>query len=285
MKILVLGSSGMAGHMIADYLERENYDITRLSGKKKATRDTLILDITNKSSFEEFLRNDHFDVIINAIGILVKQSNDQKYLATYVNSYMPHQLEYIFQDTKTKIIHLSTDCIFSGKNPPYYENSIPDGELFYDRTKYLGEISNQKDLTFRMSIIGPDLSPDGIGLFNWFMSQNGQIQGYTKAVWNGVTTLELAKAIKAAIEQDLSGLYHLVSKTSINKHDLLMLFSSVFNKRINIAPFDAVASNKTLINTRIDFNFEVLGYIQMIKEMKEWVYANKQKYNHYFTEL
>ena len=101
---------------------------------------------------------------------------------------------------------MSTDCVFSGKTGGYDESSLRDGETFYDRSKALGELENQKDLTFRNSIIGPDLNEEGIGLFNWFMKQTGEINGYTKAMWTGVTTLTLAKAMESAVQQGLTGL-------------------------------------------------------------------------------
>src|SRR5699024_1115052 len=108
---------------------------------------------------------------------------------------------------KTKIIHMSTDCVFSGKIGNYKEDSLRDGETFYDRSKALGELDNQKDLTFRNSIIGPDINENGIGLFNWFMKQEGSINGYSKAIWTGVTTLTLAKAMDSALKEDLVGIY------------------------------------------------------------------------------
>ena len=94
---------------------------------------------------------------------------------------------------------MSTDCVFSGKTGWYSETSSRDGETFYDRSKALGELENNKDLTFRNSIIGPDLNKNGIGLFNWFMKQEGQIYGFTKAIWTGVTTLTLAKAMERCV--------------------------------------------------------------------------------------
>jgi dTDP-4-dehydrorhamnose reductase len=282
MKILVLGSGGMAGHVVTLYLKEKGYEIYNLSANSKLDDNTIQMDLTKKEEFENFLRSNRFNVIINCVGLLIEQSEKRKDLSTYLNSFLPHYLEYFYKDTDTKIIHLSTDCVFSGESAPYYENSVYDGELFYDRTKALGEIINDKDLTFRMSIIGPDMSEKGIGLFNWFAKQEGDIFGYTEAIWNGITTIELAKSIEAAIKQDITGIYHLVPNDNISKHDLLKLFKEVFGiNNLNILPKDDAAFDKTLINTRKDFDFKVSDYKSMIKEMKNWIDNHKSLYPHY----
>ena len=280
--ILVLGAGGMAGHVISTYLREAGHSVTTLSANHKLDEDTQLIDVTNKLTFEAFLDNKNYDLIVNAIGLLVKNSQDRQDLASYINGYLPHQLEQKYKDTNTKIVHLSTDCVFSGLNGPYKENSLQDGELFYDRSKALGEIINNKDLTFRMSIIGPDIQPTGIGLFNWFYSQEGTISGYTKAMWNGVTTIELAKAINRSIETELTGLYHLVPNTNISKFELLKLFRESFNKdNVEITPDDREAPDKTLINTRTDFEYTVPSYPVMVTEMKQWVDTHPELYKHY----
>src|SRR5699024_5151046 len=136
-----------------------------------------------------------YDAIINAVGILNKDAEENKSHAVLLNSYLPHYISNLTKDMNTKVIHMSTDCVFSGKVGSYKEDSLRDGQTFYDRSKALGELENDKDLTFRNSIIGPDMNKNGIGLFNWFMKQNGYIKGFNKAIWTGVTTLTLAKAM------------------------------------------------------------------------------------------
>lgn len=282
MKILVLGAGGMAGHVIATHLKECGHVVDTVSARNKLDNDTILVDATDRLELEQFLHKNQFDVVINCIGVLVKQSEEHKDLAAYLNSYLPHQLEAFYKDTTTKIIHLSTDCVFSGKNAPYHENSFYDGEIFYDRSKALGEIINEKDLTFRMSIIGPDMQPSGIGLFNWFFAQTGEISGYRTAIWNGVTTITLARAIEAAIKQDLSGLYHLVPQGNISKYDLLKLFKDTFHRDdITVNPAETVSLDKTLVNNRSDFNFTVAEYPEMIQEMKEWIDNHKTLYRHY----
>lgn len=270
------------GHMIATYLQEKGYDTDTLSLTAPLNKSTIILDLMDKNAFEYFLKSKDYQVIINASGVLIEQSERQKDVAVYMNSFLPHFLEERYKGSKTKIIQLSTDCVFSGKNGPYKEDSIYDGELYYDRTKALGEIVNDKDLTFRMSTVGPEIQQDGVGLFNWFMKQKGQIFGYKNAIWSGVTTHELSKGIDEAIKQNLTGLYHLVPDKNISKYDLLGLFKEIFDRDdIEIEPKEGgVVANKTLLNTRTDFNFVVSDYKTMVKQMHEWVVNHKDVYHY-----
>ncbi|WP_379145991.1 SDR family oxidoreductase [Paenibacillus sp. sgz500992] len=284
MKILVLGGTGMAGHTISLYLKEVGHDVTVFSRRKFEYSKNIVGDITNFTFLKSVVEEGDFDSIINAVGILNSNADENKSSAVLINSYLPHYLSSITANTKTKIIHMSTDCVFSGKDGGYSENSLRDGETFYDRSKALGEIeNNKKDLTFRNSIIGPDLNVEGIGLFNWFMKQEGQIYGFVKAIWTGVTTITLAKAIDKAIEENLSGLYNLVNNERINKFDLLNLFNKHMrsDKKI-ILPSENLIIDKSLINNRTDFSFEVPSYEEMIVEMREWIESHKELYPHYF---
>ncbi|MDR0957094.1 MAG: sugar nucleotide-binding protein [Candidatus Nomurabacteria bacterium] len=284
-KVLVLGANGMLGHMVVLYLREQGYSVDALSNSRKLDDETILMDITDKNTFEEFLTKHNYDVIINAVGILIQMSDKRPDLAAYLNSYMPHQLENLFKDSDTKIIHFSTDCVFSGKHAPYYEDSVYDGETFYDRSKALGEIMNNKDLTLRQSIIGPDMNENGVGLFNWFMKQSGEISGYSKAVWNGITTLELAKGVDDAIRQNLTGLYQLVPNENITKFKLLELFNEVFDRKLIIKDDKkSMDSNKTLINTRKDFKHVVPNYSVMIGEMRDWMDEHGELYGRYNEE-
>jgi dTDP-4-dehydrorhamnose reductase len=282
VKVLVLGASGMAGHVIATHLEEQGHEVTRLAGHKKATDNTIVLDLTDKQAFDEFLGQNQFDIIVNAVGVLVKLSDQRKDLASYLNGYLPHYLEQRYADTQTRIFHLSTDCVFSGHSAPYKEDAFRDGDTFYDRSKALGEIVNDKDLTFRMSIIGPDLTPQGEGLFNWFYAQTGDTNGFTGSIWNGITTIELARGISAALDQNLTGLYHLVSPKSVSKYELLGLIKDAFGRDdITVNPVEGVAHDKTLVNTRSDFNFKIKEYPEMLADMRQWVENHPELYKHY----
>lgn len=285
MKILVFGASGMAGHLIALYFKEQGYDVTGFTRRPISYCKNIIGDATNIADIKSALESDDFDIIINAIGILNKNAEDNKSKAVLLNGFLPHFIADCLEDKKARLIHMSTDCVFAGNTGPYYEDSFPDGKIFYDRSKAIGEINDNKNLTFRNSIVGPDVNENGIGLFNWFMKQKDEVSGYTGAIWTGVTTLTLAKAMEVAIMEELTGLYNLVNNHSINKFDLLNLFNKYFrNNEIVINPNDKLQLDKSLRHKRTDFSFEVPSYEQQIKEMADWVNVHKDLYPHYFKK-
>lgn len=211
MKVLILGSTGMAGHLITLYFQQQGHEVTAFSNTPFPYCKNIIGDAFDTKMFKQMLIDDEYDAVINCIGILNEAAEEKKSAAVYLNSYLPHLIADMLKDKKTKLIQMSTDCVFAGNGGPYYEDSLRDGKTFYDRTKALGEVEDDKNLTFRNSIVGPDMNPNGIGLFNWFMKQKGTIQGFSGAIWTGVTTLTLAKAIEQAIKENLTGLYNLVN--------------------------------------------------------------------------
>ena len=281
-KILVLGSTGMAGHLITLYFKEQGYDVTAYTKRPFPYTKNIIGNAFETKTFKCILLEGEYDVIINCIGILKQAADDNKSIAVYLNSYLPHLIADTLFKTKTKLIHMSTDCVFKGNSGPYYEDSLRDGLSFYDRSKALGEVEDKKNLTFRNSIIGPDINENGIGLFNWFMRQEGDINGYTRAIWTGVTTLTLAKAIEKAIEEDLCGLYNLVNNRSISKYELLCLFNKYFrNNKITINKSDSLKLDKSLRHKRNDFSFVVPSYEDMVIEMRDWIISHKDLYKHY----
>jgi dTDP-4-dehydrorhamnose reductase len=283
MKLLVLGGTGMAGHTISIYFKEAGHDVTAFSRSKVDYCKNVNGDITDFENLKKLINEGQYDAIINAIGILNQDAEDHKSNAVLLNSYLPHFLSDTTKEMKTRVIHMSTDCVFSGKTGGYSETSFRDGETFYDRSKALGELENSKDLTFRNSIIGPDMNERGIGLFNWFMKQKGQINGFTKAIWTGVTTLTLAKAMEQALNENLTGLYNLVNNETISKYELLKLFNKYMRDgQIEILPSDNLSLDKSLINNRTDFSFKVPSYEAMVAEMKEWIDNHKELYPHYF---
>jgi dTDP-4-dehydrorhamnose reductase len=283
MKVLVLGATGMAGHVISIYFQESGHDVTAFSRGKFEHCKNINGDITDFEILKKIVASGQYDAIINAIGVLNQDAENNKTSAILLNSYLPHFLSELTRNTKTRVVHMSTDCVFSGKSGGYSETSFKDGDTFYDRTKALGELVNNKDLNFRNSIIGPDMRESGIGLFNWFMKQEGQINGYSKAIWTGVTTLTLAKAMERALSENLTGLYNLVNNDTISKYELLVLFNKYMkDNQIEILPSDSVSLDKSLINNRKDFSFSVPSYETMIVEMKEWIDNHKYLYPHYF---
>jgi dTDP-4-dehydrorhamnose reductase len=283
MKILVLGATGMAGHTIALYLHARGHNIVSFSRTPFIFTQNIIGNVFDIEKLKFILLNGDYDAVINCVGILNQNAENNQSKAVFLNSYLPHFVVDTLKNTKTKLVQMSTDCVFAGNTGPYFEGSNYDGQTFYDRSKALGEIKDNKNLTFRNSIIGPDMNPEGIGLFNWFMKQSEPIVGFSGAIWTGVTTLTLAKAIEKAIEQDLTGLYNLVNNNSINKYSLLNIFNEKFRQnKIKIKKDEKINLDKSLKNSRQDFVFEIPSYNVMIDEMKEWIFAYPHLYPHYF---
>ena len=273
----------MAGHLISLYFKEQGQEVVGFARQQSKLLDsTVVGDASDLPLIKKSIDEANFDAVINCIGLLNQFAEENKAMAVLLNGYLPHYLTEITKDTKTKIIHMSTDCVFAGNDGPYYEDTLPNGATFYDRSKAMGEINNSKDLTFRNSIVGPDIKPSGIGLFNWFMKQEGEVGGYTGAIWTGVTTFTLAKAMEQALRENLTGLYNLVNNESINKYDLLGLFNKYFRAgEVKINPNDKFQLDKSLRRKREDFSFVVPSYEQQVKEMREWVDAHPSLYPHY----
>ena len=211
----------MAGHVISLYLKEQGHDVHGVARKPSQIVDSFVGDVTNAEFVRDVVGNNRYDSIINCIGILNQFAEENHALATYGNAYFPHYLAQLTENSNTQIIHMSTDCVFSGNRGSYSEDDLRDGETFYDRSKALGELDDDKNLTLRNSIVGPDINPKGIGLLNWFMQQHGEVNGYIKAIWTGQTTLQLAKMMEEAAKEKIHGLYNAVPDSSISKYDLL----------------------------------------------------------------
>lgn len=282
-KVLLLGATGMAGHVAYYYLDKTGrYEIVDVVFRNKLTSKSIVLDVTDKSATEDLVKAVKPDIIVNCIGVLIKGSQQYPDNAIYINAYFPRLLERLASEIDAKLIHVSTDCVFSGKKGNYSEDDFRDADDVYGRSKALGEIINEKDLTIRTSIIGPELKQNGEGLFHWFMQQDGEINGFTKAIWGGVTTLELAKAIDTAITNNLNGLVHLSNGKGINKYDLLHLFKEIWEKNdVNVKPFEGKKVDKSLVESN-HFNFHVPGYKEQLMEMRDWMDRHEELYQNIY---
>lgn len=284
-KILILGSAGMAGHVIKSYLQSYplQFEIHDVARSNKYITPNYLLDVTDFAGVKELINQLQPHCIINCIGILNKTAEENPDLAILINAYFPHFLETITKNTATKIIHISTDCVFSGKKGAYIETDFKDGIGYYAQTKALGEIYNAKDLTIRTSIIGPELNAGGIGLLHWFLSQKSSIKGYSKAYWSGVTTYELAKFIYGVLNNhfEMCGLVHLTNNRKIDKFSLLQLFKTAFNKNdLSIEEYDNYTIDKSLLNTNTSYQIIVPTYKMMIDEMRNYMIEYKYLYNY-----
>jgi dTDP-4-dehydrorhamnose reductase len=276
MKILLLGSGGMAGQMLKIELQKLKSEIELIDVARNnlVTEPKIKLDIRDFSKLKLIIEDNQFDFVINCIGILNQNAEKSPSEAVLINSYLPHFLEEITLSSKTKVIHISTDCVFSGMKGEYLENDLKDGNGYYAQTKSIGELNNPKDLTIRTSIIGPDLNKNGIGLFNWFVNQKGKVNGYSNAYWSGVTTLELANYIVKIIRESKfpTGIIHLTNNNKISKYDLLRIIRDEFNMDfVELIDSDSYVSDKSFLNTRIDTLQNVSSYNKMISELKYWM--------------
>lgn len=283
MKFLVIGCNGMAGHVISIYLYEQGHEVVGYARQKSKFVKTVIGDARDFQFLRDAIYKGEYDTVINCVGLLNQFAENDHANAVLINGYLPHYLADITKNTDIQVIHMSTDCVFSGKKGGYTEESIPDGRLFYDRTKAMGEIEDDKNVTFRNSIIGPDIKKDGIGLLNWFMQQKTTVNGFTGAIWTGQTTLQMAKTIEEAAKRRTHGLFNAVPNEKINKYELLNLFNKYIRKnKINIVPVDRFVADKSLIRTRFDeFDYIIPGYDKMIKELGEWMRDHKDLYTHY----
>ncbi len=282
MKFLILGCNGMAGHMISLYLKEQGHDILGFDFSRSTLVDSVAGDAMDMGVIKELVGFNKFDSIINCIGILNQFAENSKAKAVYLNAYLPHYLVQLTEGTNTQVIHMSTDCVFSGNRGWYTENDLRDGTTFYDRSKALGELEDGKNITLRNSIVGPDINQNGIGLMNWFMQQHGEVTGYISAMWTGQTTLQLAKTMEVAAKEKAYGLYNAVPDISISKYELLNLFNKYIRKeKVIILPINKMAINKSLKRTHWDFSYKIPDYEQMISELADWMKRHKFLYPHY----
>lgn len=282
MKFFVCGCNGMAGHTISLYLQEQGHDVEGFDLRESRYIKSFAGDAFDTGTIARVIKDGRYDSVINCIGILNQFAEQNKALATFLNSYFPHFLAKTTEGTDTQVIHMSTDCVFSGRRGSYTEDDFPDGETFYDRSKALGELNDDKNITLRNSIVGPDINPKGIGLLNWFMQQHGEINGYTKAMWTGQTTLQLAKTMEQAAKERAHGLYNTVPDHSISKFELCGLFNEYLRGgSITIHPVDGVNADKSLKRTRFEFPYLIPDYRVMVAELAEWINKHKEMYPHY----
>lgn len=283
MKFLVLGCNGMAGHQISLYLQERGHDVTGFALEKSKILDKSITgDATDFAALKLIIKSGKYDSVINCIGILNQFAERNHPLAVMLNSYLPHFVANVANEVGSHVIHMSTDCVFSGKRGAYTENDAPDGMTFYDRSKALGELNDDKNITLRNSIVGPDINEKGIGLLNWFMHQSGEINGFTGAIWTGQTTLQLAKTMEQAAKERAVGLYNTVPPEPITKYDLLGLFNKYLRgNSLKINPIEGISADKSLKRTNYKFSYEIPDYEKMVSEAADWIFTHEKLYPHY----
>jgi dTDP-4-dehydrorhamnose reductase len=215
----------------------------------------------------------HPDVVINCIG-LVKQlaEADDPLIAIPINSLLPHRLARLCELAGARLVHMSTDCVFSGEKGMYTEADAADAKDLYGRSKYLGEVDYPHAITLRTSIIGHEL--DGArSLIGWFLAQEGSVKGYRRAIFSGLPTVEIARVIRDHVisHPDLHGIYH-VSAEPINKFDLLTLVAQTYGKAIDISADDQLVIDRSLDSTRFRqaTGFKPKPWPELVRSMREF---------------
>ena len=277
-KVLVLGSTGMLGHQVVlNLTQNTDLQVFDLSFRNKFREQTIICDVTDFKKLELVIEGIKHHFIVNCIGVLIKGSNENPKNSILINSYLPHFLVDECDRIGAKLIHISTDCVFSGKKGGYLESDFKDAGDVYGRSKALGEFNSKRHLILRTSIIGPELKKNGEGLFNWVINQKNEVLGYSQAFWSGVTTFELANIIKFSLNNDFSGLINITNGEKISKFKILELLKLELNLKLNVIPFEEKKVDKSLKSNYEGFFYKYKKYDEMIKEMCE-VYLSSNLY-------
>jgi dTDP-4-dehydrorhamnose reductase len=267
-KVLILGATGMLGHMVYWYFEQlGTYELFNSVYRTPLNESSIVCNVKDQGALVSLFDRTRPDVVINCIGALVQESKENPANAIYLNALLPHLLKDLCNQYQAKLIHISTDCVFSGKKGGYAEDDFRDADDVYGRSKALGEIFDEPHCTLRTSIIGPELKENGTGLFAWFLRQEGAVNGYTHAFWSGVTTHELAKQIQKVILHDLKGLFHITNGQKISKFELLHLFNRLREVPITIYPYSGYQADKSLLKSQ-KFDFEVAGFEEMVNQLQ-----------------
>lgn len=268
-RVLILGATGMLGHTLITELDQtkgievhgtardKNHAFVNLPAKL-IQRVTPKVDALNFDSVRRVLRDVHPDLVVNCIGVIKQDPTIQDAIRTIsANSLFPRALAQECASRDARLIHISTDCVFSGARGNYSETDNPDPVDLYGRSKLLGEITEAPALTLRMSLIGHELGTSR-SLVDWFLSQSGTVKGFTRAIYSGVTTTEFARLLVSNIfpRNDLTGLFH-VASSHISKYDLLRLIAQIYRWPGEILPVDDFVCDRSL---SADALFSVTGY-------------------------
>jgi dTDP-4-dehydrorhamnose reductase len=281
MRILILGGDGMLGHQLLMLLrERHEVMVTLRQEPVAYANGTLFtpknsflgVDVRASDRLLAVLSQFHPDAVVNAVGI-VKQRHDGLDVIPNleINALLPHRLALICGAIGARLIHISTDCVFSGDRGQYREDDRPDPVDIYGHSKLLGEVVQPGVITLRTSIIGRSLSRN-TSLIDWFLQQNGRIKGYRNAIFSGFTTRELSRVIETLLDRHTgaSGLFHL-SSSAISKYDLLLRLRDRLKRSIEIVPDDAVRIDRSLDSTRFraEFGYTPPSWDEMLDELAQ----------------
>jgi len=288
MRVLIVGGGGMLGHQLFKHLRVDHDTRVTLWRDLSAYADFGLF--TNKDAYQlvdvrdtdhilEVFSDFHPAAVINAVGAVKQRGAVKIDVADLeINALFPHRIANLCRAIGSRLIHVSTDCVFSGMTGNYTEDDLPDPDDFYGRSKLLGEVCEDHCVTLRTSIIGRQLFHKK-SLLEWFLAQSGQIKGFKRAIFSGFTTLELSRVIERLLvgHPNASGIYH-VSSQPISKFDLLMLIKAALNLPIEIVPDGSVICDRSLDSTRFreKFGYEPPTWEMMIEELANDIKAGQQ---------
>lgn len=283
MDVLVLGASGMLGRtMLRVICENQDWHVSgTIRGEKAISQfpdyltNNIItgIDIANANSLEKIIIKQQPDIVINCIGVTknINESNNPVVVIP-ANSVLPHRLAKTCAEINSRVIHISTDCVFAGDKGNYKEGDNADAKDLYGLSKYLGELRSPNAITLRTSIIGHEALTKN-GLLEWFLSQQGNCKGYARAIFSGLPTVTLAEIIRDHVipNKDLSGLYH-IAGPAISKYDLLKIIAKEYNKDIDIERDETLKLDRSL---NVDKFRAATGYVapdwpSLIKSMHNY---------------
>lgn len=283
MRVLVLGASGMLGNAVMRFFAKsKGFDVVG-SVRSFSVKPNVPFSFAEKMIVgHDLMNHDHLmdlyirarpNIVINCVGLVkqLHQANDPLE-AIPINGLLPHRLVRLCDLSKSRLIHISTDCVFSGSKGSYRESDLPDAIDLYGRTKLLGEVDSPNAITLRTSIIGHELHGSR-SLINWFLSQEGKVKGYTKAIFSGLPTVEVARIIRDFVVPNtrLRGLYHL-SAQPISKYELLKTVASVYEKSIILVPDESVVIDRSLDSSlfRSETGYNPEQWPELIRRMHQF---------------
>jgi dTDP-4-dehydrorhamnose reductase len=277
---LILGGDGMLGHRLLMHLQGNHEARVTLRRDLAAYERCGLFTPENSYTGVEARDTDRLlevmagfrpEAVVNAVGIVKQRASAKEAIPSLeINSLLPHRLSLVCGAAGARLVHVSTDCVFSGRRGNYTEEDVPDAEDLYGRTKLLGEVADAGCVTLRTSIIGLELSRKE-SLIEWFLAQKGEIRGFTNAIYTGLTTAEMSRVVERVLveHQALSGVWQVASEP-INKYDLLVRFSEVLGRDdVRIVPDDGVRIDRSLSPVAFEkaTGYSAPGWDEMLREL------------------
>ena len=282
MKILILGSTGVLSKTLQLYLDKKNIDYLTLSRQKSKNRNINLKNISNLKRLKQNISKIKPTHIINCIGVTRFNSTyKNKRLTICLNTKMPIYLAKFCRLNKIYLLHISTDCVFSGKKGNYSDNTFKDSKDLYGLSKNKGEVKNKYTSTIRTSFIGPELSTNK-SLLSWFLNEKKLVRGYSKAFFSGLTSLELCKIInnyfikKNILQNQIIN----IGSRRISKFILLTKIRKIFKKKINITKYENFKIDRSLNSKKFRklSNYKVVKWDKMLIELKKFMISNDYKF-------